>query len=127
MDREAERIGWSPSTNGDTVCVRERTGRAKVVGQAGWPFLGPGAGVPPVKRVRLRRSDRVAVASDGLTPYLGRDWAARTAEPLATAEDAVAGARHLVDCAMDGGAGDNVAQTDRVGCGCRRSRGSRWD
>lgn len=96
------------ATYGDTVCVRERAGRGKAVGSDGWPFLGPDVGTPKIDRVRLRRRDRVAVASDGLTTYLGRDWVARTAAALAPAEDPRQTAHHLVELAMDGGAGDHI-------------------
>lgn len=95
-------------TYGDTVCVRGRGGRAKVASESA-PFLGPGSGIPPVRRTRLRDGDRVAVASDGLTTYLGRDWPTRTAEVLAEGDAAAAAARRLIELAMDGGAGDHVA------------------
>lgn len=96
------------ATYGDTSCVRERAGRGKAVGEEGWPFLGPEVGTPPIDRVRLRRRDRVAVASDGLTTYLGRDWVARTAAVLAAGSDPRRVVRHLVELAMDGGAGDHI-------------------
>lgn len=95
-------------TYGDTVCVRGRGGRAKVVSESA-PFLGPGSGLVPVTRTRLRDGDRMAVASDGLTTYLGRDWPARTAEVLSEGDAAAAAARRLIELAMDGGAGDHVA------------------
>lgn len=96
------------ATYGDTVCVRERSGRGKAVG-ADAAFLGPDSDIAPVTRVRLRPQDRVAVASDGLTTYLGRDWVGHTAAILARAEDPRWAARALVELAMDGGAGDHVA------------------
>lgn len=96
------------ATYGDTVCVRERAGRGKPVGDdAG--FLGPDSSIPSVTRVRVRPQDRVAVASDGLTTYLGRDWVGHTAATLARAEDPRWAARALIELAMDGGAGDHVA------------------
>lgn len=96
-------------TYGDTACVRGRGGRDRLVGRPGWPFLGAGAGVPPVDRARLRPRDRVAVCSDGLTTYLGRAWPARIAAALDAAEDPLAAARELIEMAMDGGAGDHIA------------------
>lgn len=93
---------------GDTVCVRVRGGRARVVSEP-WPFLGPDVGTPPVTRVRLRARDRVVVASDGLTTFLGRDWTARLAAVVAAADAPAQPARALVELAMAGGAGDHIA------------------
>lgn len=95
-------------TYGDTACVRARGGRATVVDTPA-PFLGPDVGIAKVARVRVRARDRVVVASDGLTTYLGRDWAARTAGVLAAAEQPHQAARDLVELAMAGGAGDHIA------------------
>jgi len=100
-------------TYGDTVCVRARGGRGKVVGR-GHAFLGPGTVVPPVTRARLRPRDRVAVASDGLTDYLGHDWTHRIAGVLCGSHDPQVAARHLVELAGAGGAGDNVAVAVRL-------------
>ncbi len=94
---------------GDTVCLRVRGGRTKVIRRHGWPFLGPDVDIPPIVQARVRPSDGIVVASDGLTTYLGRHWAARTASVLASASDPVTAVRGLVELAMDGGAGDHIA------------------
>lgn len=96
------------ATFGDTVCVRLRGRRAKTVG-APTAFLGPDSDVAGVQRLRLRPGDAVAVASDGLSDYLGRGWPQRIAALTADAADPAAAARLLVEEAMAGGAGDNVA------------------
>jgi len=95
-------------TYGDTVCLRGRGGKAKVVGESG-PFLDPHAGLHEVVRVRMRARDRVAVGSDGLTTYLGHDWPARLAEVLDEEDEPRVAARRLLELAMTGGAGDHVS------------------
>lgn len=96
------------ATYGDTSCARIRAGKGKTVGEHG-EFLGPGAGPPHLAGGRLRRGDRVVVASDGLTDYLGRVWTARAAEVVAGATDPLEAVRGLVALAMTGGAGDHIA------------------
>lgn len=96
------------ATFGDTVCVRVRGRRAKTVG-APTAFLGPDSDVAGVQRLRLRPGDAVTVASDGLSDYLGRGWPQRIAALTLDTADPAAAARLLVEEAMAGGAGDNVA------------------
>lgn len=96
------------TTYGDTVCVRGRGGKAKVVGESG-PFLDPHANLHPVVRVRMRARDRVVVGSDGLTTYLGHDWPTRAAAVLEEEDQPRDAARRLVELAMTGGAGDHVS------------------
>lgn len=93
---------------GDTACVRIRGAKAKVVGAPG-EFLGPGSGRPQIDHARLRSGDRVIVASDGLSDFLGRSWTAIAAEIVSGAPDPLTAVRSLVEQAMDGGAGDHIA------------------
>lgn len=96
------------ATYGDTACLRLRAGKAKPVGGP-HEFLGPGAPPPRLDEVRLRVTDAVLVASDGLVDFLGRSWSSRAADVVARAADPLAAARELVEVAMTGGAGDHVA------------------
>lgn len=96
------------ATYGDTVCLRARGGRGRAVGAEG-PFLAAGADIPDVARARVGSRDRLLVASDGLSNYLGRDWPDRAATLLHASDDPVEAVRNLVELAMAGGAGDNVA------------------
>ncbi len=94
---------------GDCVAVVIRNWRVwRVGGDA--PFLGPGAPSShlAVGWARLRRGDRVLVATDGLRDFLGRGWKRRLAAlAVDTGPAGVAGS--AIAAACEGGAGDNLA------------------
>jgi serine/threonine protein phosphatase PrpC len=91
---------------GDTVALRLGQ-EFEEIGAEG-PFLGPGSPLPRVYWAPFDDGDRLLVASDGLTDYLGPNWEERLRQ-AATATDLTAAARQLVLDAFSGGAGDNVA------------------
>jgi serine/threonine protein phosphatase PrpC len=92
---------------GDTVALRLGTDDVEEIGTAG-PFLGPGTLAPQVYWAPFDEGDRLLVASDGLTDYLGQKWEECLRE-AAAASDLAEAAYRLVLHAFDGGAGDNVA------------------
>jgi serine/threonine protein phosphatase PrpC len=96
------------ATLGDTVVLVVRSGKAKVVSDVG-PFLGPQTRRPTATRYRLRQGDVVVAVSDGIVDYLGRRWLVALADAVAGAESIEQAALDLLEAAMAGGAGDNVA------------------
>lgn len=113
-------------TLGDTVAAVVRGTRVRRVGRAG-PFLGPHSPLPAIARARLREGDVVVVFSDGLGDFLAGGWEPALAQAVASTSAAGATATHLVERAMSGGAGDNVAVavTDAAARN-RRWRPRRW-
>lgn len=99
--------GMHVLTFGDTAVFLVRGRRVRRLGSSG-SFLGARTELPPSTTLRLRGDDRVVVASDGCTDFLGRglDDALLAAAAL---DDPVRAARGLVQAAGDAGAGDNVA------------------
>ena len=102
-----ESEAWT-ATLGDTAVIRVRGDRTKLLSDE-LPFLGPNSPAPPVEAVKLRERDRLLVVSDGVIDFLGTSWATRLGEAVAAAPGAERCARQLVDLALAGGAGDNVA------------------
>lgn len=95
------------ATAGDTVVVLARGRKASLISAPG-DWLGPRSAVPRVLSARLRRDDRLIVASDGLSDFLGRDWVQEVgarAMSLPAANACV----DLITTAGARGAGDNVA------------------
>ncbi|HEY2959889.1 MAG TPA: protein phosphatase 2C domain-containing protein [Actinomycetota bacterium] len=91
---------------GDTVALRLGGDEVEELGSAG-PFLGPGTPAPRVYWAPFDQGDRLLVASDGLTDYIGPRWEEHLRE--VAAGDPAGAAHRLVLRAFDGGAGDNVA------------------
>lgn len=95
-------------TMGDTVVVRvSRRGRARRVGSSR-PFAGAQAPEVRVDRVRLRRGDRLMVATDGLTDYLPSPWLKEVGAHVAEGPPQAA-VQRLLDKAFTAGARDHVA------------------
>lgn len=93
---------------GDTVAVKlSRRGRAILLTRS-TPFLGATAPELHAADARLRPGERLILASDGLTDFLGSSWLRSLAEQGGM--DAPArGVRRLMEAAHAGGAGDHVA------------------
>lgn len=94
------------ATYGDTSVFRVRRFRAKELGSTS-AFLGPRSPAVPVRTARLRRRDRLVLASDGLADSLGKQpWSALR---IAPGEQSAGGtARQLVCQALHAQARDNV-------------------
>lgn len=94
------------ATLGDTSLLLVRKGRPRVLSRP-TDWLGGRTGTPPVQSVTVRTGDRVVVASDGLTDFLGVGWPQEVARVVTRRkpEDACV---DLVTAAHDRGAGDNV-------------------
>jgi serine/threonine protein phosphatase PrpC len=101
--------GLASAGLGDCVVAVIRDSRVWRVGRDA-PFLGPGPPSPQlaIGRARLRRGDRVLVATDGLRDFLGRGWRRRLAA-LAVGTGPADLARSAIEEAWKGGAGDNLA------------------
>jgi serine/threonine protein phosphatase PrpC len=97
------------ATSGDTAVLLMRGGRkGKVVSGKG-PFLGPRTPLPEVTRTKVRDGDIVVAVSDGVTDYLGIRWVHAATACLLQTRNAHEAALALVEAAMAGGAGDNIA------------------
>jgi serine/threonine protein phosphatase PrpC len=96
------------ATLGDTAVLLVRGGKAKVVSDTG-PFLGPQTRRPAATRIGVRRDDVVVCVTDGIVDYLGRRWLRTLADTVLEAPSPEAAALGLLEAAMAGGAGDNVA------------------
>jgi serine/threonine protein phosphatase PrpC len=96
------------ATAGDTTVAIVRGRKAKIVSGTG-PFLGPRSSLPEVTRTKLKAGDIVVAVTDGVSDYLGSRWTTALAEVTTGADSAPTSARAIVDLAMTGGAGDNVA------------------
>jgi hypothetical protein len=95
-------------TFGDTVVVRvSRRGAARRIGRTRG-FAGARAPAAAIEQARLAPGDRVLVATDGLTDYLGSAWASRIADEVRAAPPGSA-VRRLVGDALTAGAGDHIA------------------
>jgi serine/threonine protein phosphatase PrpC len=97
---------WT-ATLGDTAVVRARGRRTRMLSSS-HAFLGPQTPLPHVVTAKLREGDRILAASDGVVDYLGPKWRDLLAQASRTA-DGEALAQRILELALDGGAGDNVA------------------
>lgn len=95
------------ATAGDTAVVLARGRKASLISAPG-DWLGPRSGVPRVVTARLRRDDRLILASDGLSDFLGPDWVQEVAA-RAMSMPAANACVDLITTAGARGAGDNVA------------------
>lgn len=96
------------ATLGDTAALRVTRRRALPLGGSG-RFLEPGAGMPRVVRAPLHGGDALVICSDGLSGFLGRQWASRVGDVTRADGDPTDCARRLVAAAGEAGAGDNIA------------------
>lgn len=94
-------------TYGDTVVVLVRRGRGRLLSGTG-DWLGPATPTPRIATARLKEGDRIVVASDGVSDFLGAGWLADVAGAVSS-EDPQAACLSLVTLAGDRGAGDNLA------------------
>lgn len=92
---------------GDTSVLRVRGRRVRPLHRP-TAFLGPRSPAARVRRTPLWAWDRLVLASDGLTEFLGADLERRVSA-AAGLKDPAAAALRLVDDACARGAGDNVA------------------
>jgi serine/threonine protein phosphatase PrpC len=102
---------------GDSVMMVVNGRRVRRVAGGG-PFLGSGDPAPRAGSQRLGRAARVLLATDGLTVFLGHAWRDRVRTACRGTAAEAAGA--LVDAALDGGAGDNIAVASWLGAAPRR-------
>jgi len=95
------------ATAGDTAVVLARGRKASLISAPG-DWLGPRSAVPRVVTGRVRHDDRLILASDGLSDFLGPNWVQEVAA-RAMSMPAANACVDLIATAGARGAGDNVA------------------